>query len=180
MELDIVTINSGDTDRAIRVLEEAIPFFPKGIWDGYRYRGGVQKPHDGKLIYGEEIHPFLYYETVVEILRRLKLRNNIFGVTEMAVCDVKASYEKDRGNFVYKSRLIHDIAVPGKGVVAISLFNLYGVTPTMVAAHALGHDRGLAHHTDQIDCMNVSLLQVYTEIRYPFCKDCDRKLKKNV
>lgn len=178
--LDMLTINEELRRREdlVEVMWRALTYFPKGIWEGVNLVGNVHVKRDLKIkSRKEDLGAFLFsrlLRKIREMKRRFGLKDPLLAVTHDPVIVMYHRFEVDR--FKRVVNLVHDYVSSDVGM--LSLFETEEDAAAKVAAHGLGHNRGLEHHLDPVDLMYEGLLHGKPIRIDGFCDECQRKLKK--
>ena len=180
--LDVFTINEEPEFRenSLAIVSEAFCYFPEGMWHGINYLGNMNLKHDLKIKSEEKTYKaFIFSSLMIRIRKKkdkLKNQNLLLAVT----CDpVIAVYRRlESGMFKEVINLIRDYVSHEVGI--ISLFKIEERTAPKIAAHGLGHNKGLRHHAEPVDLMYARLLDGHPIKRDGFCNRCRRKLKREM
>ncbi len=176
--IDVLTINEKveDTRDLVTIIEDARDYFPTETWDAVRYLGKLSLEHDFKIAIKEESAGAFLFERLIDEMARIKaskrLMNLLLGITPDPI--VASYYFFAGSNFKKALYLVHDYVTKNVGVV--SLFRVEEEDSSKVAAHGLGHNKGLRHHTEPIDLMYSDLLNTFDLQVNGFCRACTRKL----
>ncbi|MEM0049147.1 MAG: hypothetical protein QXW39_01240 [Candidatus Bathyarchaeia archaeon] len=179
--IEMLTINDTckNFEDFLEIVWRAIEYFPKGVWDEIKYLGNIIIKHDIKIeINGEPYEAFIFNNLLDKIKRirmAIKTKDLLLAIT---VDPVVAIYSRLGSKGVRRmASLVHDYVSTDIGI--ISLFAIEGESAAMVAAHGLGHSRGLRHHGKPIDLMYEGLLENKTLDKEGFCESCLRKIVIN-
>lgn len=178
--LDLLTINEDlrSKEDLVEVMWKAFDYFPRGIWEGVNFVGNVSVEWDLRIKSREmSFGAFLFsrlLRKVRELRSRLGVEDLLLGVTHDPVIVLYHRFEVDRFRRVVN--LVHDYVSSDVGM--ISLFEMEEDAAAKVAAHGLGHNRGLGHHLEPVDLMYEGLLHGKPIRIDGFCDECKRKLKK--
>jgi len=193
--LDVVTINSkGQYDGYIKILENAVSFFPSYARYEINPKGNIELTPDGEAIIRGRIHSYFLFKTVMRELRRYRrkhgIENPVFGVTQIVILDIYRRFE--RGRFKRGVDAVHDYVTDEVGFVSLwkSEYFRDENAPNMITAHAIGHNKGLKHHIAPDDFMYTWLTRLFEknslEENQPvpqrlseLCQKCKNILKKN-
>lgn len=163
----------------VKIVEDASSYFPTDTWDDIKYIGKLRLEHDFKVATSRESYGAFLYQKLINRIRRIRdsktLTSLVLGITADPI--VAMYHFFDRTNFKRTLYLIHDYVDAKVGVV--SLFQVNQESSSKLAAHGLGHNRGLRHHTEPIDLMYSKLLNSSTLQVDGFCEVCLRKLTKD-
>ncbi|KON31495.1 hypothetical protein AC482_00455 [miscellaneous Crenarchaeota group-15 archaeon DG-45] len=177
--LDVLTLNEDPRDREdlLKIIWRALSYFPEEMWDGVNYLGNVDLEHHLKIRSGEELHGAFVVEQLMNRIRELKkhleARDLLLALTHDPV--VIAYYSFEDGGLRRVVGLVRDYV--NREVGAVSLFEMGEERGIKVAAHGLGHHRGLEHHPDPIDLMYVRLLNGTPLREDGFCDECKNRLE---
>jgi hypothetical protein len=180
--LDVFTINeeSNCGENSLEFIWKAFSYFPNGLWHGINYLGNMNLKHDlGIKSEGKIYEAFIFSSLMIRIRREKdKLKNQ--GLLLAVTCDpVIAVYRRlESGMFEEVINLIRDYVSNEVGV--ISLFKIEERTAPKIAAHGLGHNKGLSHHAEPVDLMYARLLDGHPIQKDGFCNKCRRKLKREM
>jgi predicted Zn-dependent protease len=125
-------------------------------------------------VYGAFIFSHLLRK-IKEVKSTLKTEDLLLAVTHDPVIVTYHRFEVDR--FKRTINIVHDYVSSEVGM--ISLYETDEDATAKIAAHGLGHNQGLTHHTEPIDLMYGGLLHGRSIKIDGFCNQCQRKLKKN-
>mgnify|MGYP001074941428 CR=1 FL=1 len=179
--LDMLTINEElkSKEDVMEIVMEAFDYFPEGIWEGIKYLGNVNVKHDLKVKSKEKVYGAFIFNNLIDKIREMKnmLKRDdlLLAVTHDPVIAVYHRFELEKFNRIIN--LVHDYVSTDLGIV--SLFEIEEEAATRIAAHGLGHNRGLRHHAKPIDLMYAELLE-YPIRRDGFCDECQRKLRDKI
>lgn len=180
--LDVLTINEEPNSgkKSLEFIREAFCYFPEGMWQGINYLGNMNLKHDLRIKSEEKIHEAFIFSSLMIRIRRKKEQLKSQGLLLAVTCDpVIAVYRRlESGMFEEVINLICDYVSHDAGV--ISLFKIEERTAPKVAAHGLGHNKGLIHHAEPVDLMYARLLNGHPIQTDGFCRKCRRKLKRKM
>ena len=180
--LDVFTINEERNFRenSLEILSEAFCYFPEGMWKGINYLGNKNLKHDLKIKSEEKIYEAFIFSSLMIRIRKEKDKLKTQGLLLAVTCNpVIAVYHRlESGMFEEVVNLIRDYVSYEVGM--ISLFKIEERTAPKIAAHGLGHNKGLSHHAEPVDLMYARLLDGHTIKRDGFCNRCQRKLKREM
>jgi hypothetical protein len=168
--------NFPEADRILKLIEDACEYFPVNLWDEIEFVGNVELHHDISILYDGRVYRSLVFKDLFSLLRKLKEKNVLLGITSDLVVRIYSFYDKIRKKF--RTRLFPVSDYMGRGIGFVSLFDKRDDLPSKLIAHAFGHNRNLEHHQDPIDFMYEGLLHAYQSINTPFCEACVYKLKE--
>lgn len=177
--LDLLTINDepGNKEDLVEIMWRAFRYFPEGLWTGVNYVGNVNVKHDLEIESNEEVHGAFIFSRLVRKVRKMKrcrrIEDLLLAVTHDPVIIMYHRFELEKFKRIID--LVHDYVSNDVGI--LSLFNTDEQVGTKIAAHGLGHNQGLAHHTEPIDLMYVRLLKGNPIKIDGFCIECKKKLK---
>lgn len=180
--LDMLTINEElkNKEDLMEIMWKAFNYFPEGVWKGVSYVGNFNVKHDLKIKSKEEVYGTFIFPHLVRKIREmknvLKVEDLLLAVTHDPVIVTYHRFELDR--FKRIINLIHDYVSNDVGI--ISLFKTDEDAATKIAAHGLGHNQGLKHHSEPIDLMYVRLLDECPIKIDGFCNECQRKMKSRL
>ena len=178
----MMTINeeAKNNDDIIEVVWKAFDYFPEETWECVKYIGNINIKHDLKIKIKEKIYGAFIFNHLITKIREIKSllesKNLVLGLTHDPVIAVYHRIEEDRIKRIVN--LVRDYVSRNTGLV--SLFEIEAETATKIAAHGLGHNQGLEHHTDPVDLMYARLLNGNPIKKDGFCIECKRKLKKRI
>lgn len=180
--LDMLTINGEPKNKEdlVELIWKAFNYFPEGIWKDITYVGDMKVRHDLKIKSKERTYgAFILLHLMGKIRgikNTLKIEDLLFAVTHDPVIVTYHRFELDR--FKRIVGLVHDYVSDDVGI--LSLFETSEEVGTKIAAHGLGHNRGLMHHVEPVDLMYARLLDVDQIEIDGFCSECKGKLKNRV
>lgn len=175
---DMLTINEKMQSREdlLDIMWRAISYFPEGIWEEINYVGNVAVKQDLQIKSKQEVFGAFLFARLLRRIRAMRgmyrVEDLLLGVTHDPVVVVYHRFEVDRFRRIVS--LVHDYVSSEVGV--ISLFDTKEDATMKVAAHGLGHNRGLGHHSEPVDLMYEGLLRGIDISIDGFCIDCQRKL----
>jgi hypothetical protein len=180
--LELVTINDEDenSELPLEILYDAFDYFPSGIWAEIKFHGNINMDSDLEISVREEVYGAFLFNSLIVKVRELKKM--------LRVGELLLALTNDPVIFIYHqfvSRGIKNITgivrdYVSKDVGVVSLFEMDEEAATRIAAHGLGHNRGLIHHDEPLDLMYVGLLNGIKVDKNGFCDDCERKLEKTI
>lgn len=176
--IDLLTINRDFKEEdLVEVIWRALRYFPDDLWDGVNYFGNINVDHDFKINFRGEIYGAFSFYNLIEKVRRFKkmfeMENMLVALTLEPV--IISHYRFEGRNFRRVDSLVRDYMCEDLGI--LSLFNVDDRTSARIAAHGLGHSRGLRHHLEPIDLMYVGLLNGSSLREEGFCRECREKLE---
>ncbi|MHA1239063.1 MAG: hypothetical protein ACTSSJ_07525 [Candidatus Odinarchaeia archaeon] len=184
-KIEVLTIkNNSDNhpteSELLKTIEKAVKYFPKGIWDAIEYLGSINLDCDLKLVIkGKILSGYLFQKTISKIRKikeNLKINELTMAVTFNPI--IYLYYKIINGKLEKIVNLVHDYV--NKHVGVISLFEIDSKLHPKVAAHGLGHSKGLEHHFKPVDLMYVNILKEMPKHADVFCPECTSKLQKLV
>jgi len=179
--LDMLTINEElkNSEDLAEIMWKAFSYFPRGIWEGVNYVGNINVKCHLKIRSKQEVYGAFIFSQLLrkikEVKSTLKTEDLLLAVTHDPVIVTYHRFEVDR--FKRTINIVHDYVSSEVGM--ISLYETDEDATAKIAAHGLGHNQGLTHHTEPIDLMYGGLLHGRSIKIDGFCNQCQRKLKKN-
>lgn len=181
LSIEMLSINDAckNLEDFLEIVWRAVEYFPKGVWDEVKYLGNIVIKHDIKIEINGAFYEAFIFNNLLDKVKRvrmaIKAKDLLLAVTGDPVV---AIYSRLGSRGVRRmATLVHDYVSTDIGI--ISLFAIKGESASMVAAHGLGHSRGLRHHSKPIDLMYEGLLENKTLDKEGFCESCLRKLVIN-
>ena len=178
--LDVLTINEGFRSEGdlVEIVWRAFDYFPRGIWEGVNFVGNVSVGCDLEIKSGEGVYGAFVFSRLIgrirEMRRMFRVEDLLLAVTHDPVVVTFHRFDVDR--FKRIVNVVHDYVSDDVGV--ISLFKTEEDAATKIAAHGLGHNRGLTHHGEPVDLMYARLLNGNPIRIDGFCKECKEKLRR--
>ncbi len=178
--LDVLTINeqkqSGDD--LVEVIWRAFSYFPRGIWKEVNYVGNVVLEKDLRIETDKYVSGAFLFSHLLRKIRDMRdvyrVEDFLLGVTSNPV--IAMYYRLEADTFMRVVNLVHDYVTGDVGI--ISLFEMEDNIAAKVAAHGLGHNRGLKHHLEPVDLMFEGLLHGKPIRIDGFCQECQHRLTK--
>ena len=181
--LDMLTINEKPRNKEdlLEIIWKAFDYFPEGVWEGINYLGNIKQKHDLKIKSEERVYGAFIFDGLKDMMIEMKnaLKSDydlLLAVTHDPVVAIYYRFELEKIKRIIN--LIRDYVSKDIGIV--SLFEMEEESATKIAAHGLGHNQGLRHHTEPIDLMYARLLNGYPIKRDGFCVECQRKLMNKI
>lgn len=180
--LDLLTINEErkSNEDLVEIMWKAFTYFPEGLWKGVNCVGNLTIKHDLDIRTNEEAHGAFIFSHLVRRVRRMKsnlgAKDLLLAVTHDPVIIMYHRFEISKFRRIVD--LVYDYMSDEVGI--LSLFAKDEEVGIKIAAHGMGHNQGLSHHTEPIDLMYVGLLRGEPLRIEGFCHDCQRKLKSKL
>lgn len=180
-KIEVISLNEKNSEvienKIIETIEEAVTFFPKETWDIIEYLGKVELKCDIKLFLKNiKLHGYSFQKVlskIREVKKTLKIKDLTVAVTENPIVYLEHSILNNK--IIKKTLIIHDYFNQELGV--ISLFKIKKELYAKIAAHGLGHSKGLTHHFKPIGLMYINITREPIKIN-AFCEDCLTAIKK--
>lgn len=180
--LDMLIINREpkNKENLLAIIWDAFDYFPEGTWEGIKYLGNMNVKHDLKIKSKEKVYGAFLFDNLMAKIREMKnvleSHSLLLAVTSDPVIAIYHRFELEQ--FKRIINLIRDFV--SKDVGMVSLFEMEEEAASRLAAHGLGHNRGLTHHVEPIDLMYARLLDGHPIERDGFCHKCRLKLKNRI
>jgi len=182
MFINMITINDAfkNKDEFLEILWAAFDYFPEGLWQGIKYLGNIALNHNLKIKLKKKVYSALIFNDLIrqlkEIKKTIKANTLLLTLTKDPVIAVYTRLEVER--FERIINLVHDYVSTDVGI--LSLFGKVDEKAIKMAAHGLGHNKGLEHHLKPVDLMYAGLLKENSIESDGFCVECQKKLKNRI
>jgi len=179
--VEVLTLNEDtrDGEELLEVIWGALKYFPGYTWESVNYRGNLDIGHHLEIERDSRRYGAFLVNRLVSHVRKLKkaFRTDalLLALTRDPV--IITFFRLESNVFRNVAGLVRDYVTDDVGMV--SLFETDEEDGRRVAAHGLGHNRGLVHHEEPLGLMYVGLLDGLPIQTNGFCVECSDKLEKS-